>query len=431
MNKVNEIKNELYNENLYSVKLNNGLSVYICKKQGYNQKIALFGTKYGSLYNEFIDISNQKKLRVPDGVAHFLEHKLFEQEGENALDLFSKIGVSANAYTSFDQTVFYFETIEKYEEALALLIKLIKTPYFTDKNVEKEKGIIAQEINMYKDDANYIAYFNTIKAMYINNPVNIDIAGSIESIAKINKEILNSCYNTFYNPNNMFLIVLGDIDIERTLKLIEDNIRLYEKDFNEEKRVIIQKFEPEEPKTIKIPSISENMDIYMPEICIGYKLDVVKKEEIIKRVIITDIIEDMFFSKISELYKQEYDKGLIYEEINLYGEFTENFSHVIINAESKNLDKLETDIIEYVEKIKKEDIDQELFDTMKKKKIGEILLESDNLNSVYRRIIDSILTNTSAYLLIDILDNLKSEDIKEFLSLLNSNNRVVSKINSK
>lgn len=126
----------------------------------------MFGTKYGSVVNDFIDITTGKRIKVPDGIAHFLEHKLFEKEGANALDLFSKIGVSSNAYTSFDQTVYYFETSEKFAESIAMLVKLIKEPYFTDENVEKEQGIIGQEISMYDDDPSFMVYFNTLKAMY-------------------------------------------------------------------------------------------------------------------------------------------------------------------------------------------------------------------------------------------------------------------------
>ena len=145
------VSNEL-GEKTYTTTLDNGLKVYICKKEGFSKKIGLFGTKYGSLINDFVDITTGKRIKVPDGIAHFLEHKLFEKEGANALDLFSKMGVSSNAYTSFDQTVFYFETIDKFKESIEMLVKLIKEPYFTDENVEKEQGIIGQEIGMYDDE---------------------------------------------------------------------------------------------------------------------------------------------------------------------------------------------------------------------------------------------------------------------------------------
>ena len=166
MHKMGASYSEELGETTFSTTLSNGLEIYICKKKGFSKKIGLFGTKYGSVTNDFIDITTNKRVKVPDGIAHFLEHKLFEKEGANALDLFSKMGVSSNAYTSFDQTVFYFETVEKFDESIQMLVKLIKEPYFTPENVEKEQGIIGQEISMYDDDQNFMVYFNALRAMY-------------------------------------------------------------------------------------------------------------------------------------------------------------------------------------------------------------------------------------------------------------------------
>lgn len=422
MNNMDNIK-----EKLYTKTLKDGLKVYIYKKIGFSEKIALFGTKYGSINNHFNDINTDQEIIVPDGVAHFLEHKLFEQEGANALDLFSKIGVSANAYTSFDQTVFYFETIQRFNESLALLIKLVKTPYFTDKNVEKEQGIIGQEINMYNDDSGYMAYFNALKAMYIKNPVNIDIAGSIESISKINKDVLYSCYNTFYYPSNMFLIVIGDVDIDDTINCIEQNLRLYEHDYDRISEVKnVKKYFVEEPKNINKKYSDNKMEVYMPELCIGYKLDVVQKEEIIKNEVISQIISEMYFSKLSNFYKTEYENKVISSEIEFDGEFTNSFAHVIISASTTNVDKLKEDILEYIEKIKVEDVDNNLFELVKRRLIGADILDFDDLNSIYRRIIDSILTETDLYEPEKILNALTSKDIKRFLNNLKPEKQVVS-----
>mgnify|MGYP001851721443 FL=1 len=208
MNKIAVMNSQELGESTFTTTLSDGLEVYICKKTGFSKKIGMFGTKYGSVDNDFIDITTNKRTKVPDGIAHFLEHKLFEKEGANALDLFSKMGVSSNAYTSFDQTVYFFETSEKFDESIAMLVKLIKEPYFTDENVQKEQGIIGQEISMYDDDPNFMVYFNALRAMYNQNPVRIDIAGTIESISHITKELLYTCYNTFYSPQNMFFIVV-------------------------------------------------------------------------------------------------------------------------------------------------------------------------------------------------------------------------------
>ena len=432
MNKIEvEVCKEL-DENTYKTILKNGLEVYICKKKDFKKKIGMFGTKYGSVINDFINIENNERIRVPDGIAHFLEHKLFEQEGANALDLFSKIGVSSNAYTTFDHTVYFFETIDKFKEGLELLIKLVKTPYFTDKNVQKEQGIIAQEIKMYDDDPNFSVYFNTLKAMYSKNPVKIDIAGTVESISHITKEYLYTCYNTFYSPQNMFIVIIGDVDVDETLDIIESNIKLYEKDYDSRKEIKnVEKFFEEEPIEICKKEIVQEMDIYMPQLCIGYKLNVVSNEEILKRSIICDIISDLYFSKITPFFETEYNKGILSDVVNFEYEGSASFSHVIVSAYSTNIDELKKDLIKYIEDIKEQEINSEMFELIKKKKIGELIKKADNLNVCYRRIIESSLNNYDVYDDVKILNNINKEDIKEFLNTLDSKKQVFSILKQK
>ncbi len=432
MNKTEvEICNEL-DEKTYKTVLKNGLEVYICKKKDFKKKIGMFGTKYGSVINEFENIENNEKIKVPDGIAHFLEHKLFEQEGANALDLFSKLGISSNAYTTFDHTVYYFETIDKFNQGLELLIKLVKTPYFTDKNVAKEQGIIAQEIKMYDDDPSFSVYFNTLKAMYSKNPVRIDIAGTVESISHITKEYLYTCYNTFYSPQNMFIVIIGDVDIDKTIEIIEENLRIYEKDYDNKKEIKdVKKFFEEEPKEVTQKEITQKMDIYMPQLCIGYKLDVVKNKEIIKRSIICDIISDLYFSRITPFFEKEYNKGVLSDVVDFDYEGSASFSHVIISAYSTNIEELKKDLAAYLKEIKTKEIDNEMFELVKKKKIGETIKKADNLNVCYRRIIESSLNNYDVYEDVNILNNISKEDIKEFLSLLDEEKQVFSILTQK
>lgn len=416
-------------ETTYITKLENGLTVYICKKEGFEKKIGLFGTKYGSLINDFVDITTGKRMKVPDGIAHFLEHKLFEKEGANALDLFSKMGVSSNAYTSFDQTVYFFETIDKFNESIEMLVKLIKEPYFTDENVDKEQGIIGQEISMYDDDPNFTVYFNALRAMYKNHPIRIDIAGTIESISHITKELLYTCYNTFYSPQNMFFIVVGDVDVEKTIDLIEKNINKYENKILNKNE--IKKFIVDEPKEINEKEIVKRMDIYMPLLCVGYKLDVVNEYENLKRQIICEIISDLYFSKISDFYEKEYKRGIISDEISFDYEGTDNFSHVIVSSSSVKIDELKQDILEYLEEIKGKNINENEFELIKKKKIGYTEFSADNLNSSYRRIIEHALYGEELYSDIKILNEINTNDIKEFLSLLSKEKQVISIVKEK
>ena len=428
MNKF-EVKINEFGEETYITTLKNGLKVYICKKPGFERKLGMFGTKYGSLINEFVDIKTGEKLKVPDGIAHFLEHKLFEQEGANALDLFSKIGVSSNAYTSFDQTVYYFETIEKFEESIKLLIQLIKTPYFTDENVEKEQGIIGQEISMYDDEPNYAVYFNALKGMYNTHPVKVDIAGTIESISHITKDLLYTCYNTFYSAQNMFFLVIGDVDVEKSVALIEENIKIYEKDFDSKKEIKkIETYIPHEETKINQKNVTRNMDIYMPMICMGYKLDVVKNDDIIKRQLLADIVSELYFSRSSDFFEEEYKKGIINDPVEFELEATKEFSHALLIASSEKIDVLKDDILKYIENIKLNQIDHSKFELIKKKMIGSQIALIDNYNYTYRKIIDSIVNETNLYGETKILKEINENDIKEFLKLFTLDNLTISTI---
>lgn len=429
MRKMSIETSQELNESTFHTTLENGLNVYICKKKGFGKKIGMFGTKYGSVVNDFVDITTGKRIKVPDGIAHFLEHKLFEKEGANALDLFSKMGVSSNAYTSFDQTVYFFETSEKLEESIAMLVKLIKEPYFTDENVAKEQGIIGQEISMYDDDPTFMVYFNALRAMYQKNPVRIDIAGTIESISHITKELLYTCYNTFYSPQNMFFLVVGDVDVDKTIDIIDENIKKYETKVNTDAK--IEKFTANEPKEIAKKEITQKMEIYLPQLCIGYKLPLSSGEDITKNEIIVSIISDMFFSKQSDFFEKEYNEGKVNGSIDMQYEGSDTFSHVILSTTSTDIDIIENDLLNYIEEIKEKEIDEELFEIIKRKKIGEAILSSDSLNVSYRRVIDSILSNTRVYADIEILKEITSKDIKEFLHKLNEDNRVSSKIIAK
>ena len=216
------IENSQIKEKVYIEKLENGLTIMIIPKSGIQKKYAIWGTNYGSVDNKFIVPGEIDVTSVPDGVAHFLEHKMFEQEnGTNSLDTLTKLGVNANAYTTTNHTAYLFECTENFYEALDELMDYLQHPYFTDENVEKEKGIIAQEIIMYNDYPEWEVYMNAMKAMYHNNPVKIDIAGTVESISKIDKDVLYTCYNTFYHPSNMVMCFAGEFEPENLLEEVK------------------------------------------------------------------------------------------------------------------------------------------------------------------------------------------------------------------
>ena len=213
------IENSEVKEKLYIEKLENGLTIMIIPKTGIRKKYVMYATHYGSVDNKFIIPGEENVTKVPDGIAHYLEHKMFEQEnGKNSLDKLTELGVNANAYTTTNYTTYLFEATDNFYEALDELMDYVQNPYFTDENVEKERGIIAQEINMYDDEPDWVVYMNAIRCMYKVNPITIDIAGTVESIQKIDKEVLYKCYNTFYNPSNMVMCFCGDFEPESLIQ---------------------------------------------------------------------------------------------------------------------------------------------------------------------------------------------------------------------
>ena len=268
--------------------------------------------------------------------------------------------------------------------------------------------------------------------MYNTNPVRIDIAGTVESISHITKEYLYTCYNTFYSPQNMFIVVVGDVDVDLTINLIEKNIKLYEKDYDKNNKIDkIETFSQEEIKDIAKKEIEQKMDIYMPQLCIGYKLNIVTESEIVKRSLVCDIISDLYFSKITPFFEKEYEKGILSDVPTFGYEGTATFAHAILFASSTNIDKLKFDLCEYLEEIKQQDIDTEMFELIKKKKIGELIRRADNLNISYRRIIESSLNSFDIYEDVKILKDLNKEDIKQFLNLLDVSKQVISIIREK
>ena len=234
------IENLKVKEKLYIEKLSNGLTVMIVPKPGMKKKYMIWGTNYGSNDNKFIVPGEQEVTEVPKGVAHFLEHKLFEQEtGTNSLDTLTALGVNANAYTTNDHTAYLFECTDNFYEAMDELMDYVQHPYFTDENVEKEKGIIGQEIKMYEDDPGWQLYMNALDCMYQNNPIKIDIAGTVESISRIDKEVLYKSYETFYHPSNMVMVVCGNFKPTEILEEIKKRL-IERKEQGEIKRIYTQ-----------------------------------------------------------------------------------------------------------------------------------------------------------------------------------------------
>lgn len=398
------IENSQIKEKVYIEKLENGLTIMIIPKSGIQKKYAIWGTNYGSVDNKFIVPGETDVTSVPDGVAHFLEHKMFEQEnGTNSLDTLTKLGVNANAYTTTNHTAYLFECTENFYEALDELMDYLQHPYFTDENVEKEKGIIAQEINMYNDYPEWEVYMNAMKAMYHNNPVKIDIAGTVESISKIDKDVLYTCYNTFYHPSNMVMCFAGEFEPENLLEEVKKRL-LPKKNEGEIKRIYVS--EPEE--IVKKEEIKK-MEVSMPMFVIGIKDSIkgnneIVKEAIIKRHIAIEIILNLIIGKSSKLYKKLYEQGLLMEEPYLDYEFDKTYRHITITGKSTDPKKILKNIQEEILNLKNNGIDETAFQRIKKMLYGRTVKEFTDVSDICRMFLNDYFKGINSF---NYLENYK------------------------
>ncbi len=373
------IENLKVKEKAYIEKLENGLTIIVIPKQDTQKKYAIFGTNFGSIDNNFVVPGNTKPTKIPDGVAHFLEHKLFEQEnGTNSLDVLSALGVDANAYTTNDHTAYLFEATDNFNEALDELMNYVQNPYFTDENVEKEKGIIGQEINMYEDEPSWQVYMNAMKLMYKENPINVDIAGTIESISKINKETLYEVYNTFYNLSNMLLVVCGDFVPEEIIKEIKNRIT------KNDTQIEIQRIYPNEQEEIVKKEETKIMEVNNPIFEIGFKDKLCEKKDMVKKHIAIEIILYMLLGKSSKTYKKLYEQGDIMSQPDLDYEFSKQYAHVLISGIARNPQNVVKELKTAIEEYKKCGLNEEDFNRIKKKIYGDYITEYNDVSNIAR-----------------------------------------------
>ncbi len=415
------IENLSVKEKLYTEKLENGLTIMIIPKTGIRKKYVMWATHYGSIDNKFIVPGENKITEVPDGIAHFLEHKMFEQEnGTNSLDVLTALGVNANAYTTTNYTTYLFEATDNFYEALDELMDYVQHPYFTDENVEKEKGIIAQEINMYNDYPDWEVYMNALRCMYKNNPITIDIAGTVESIQKIDKNVLYKCYNTFYNPSNMVMCFCGDFNSEDLIKEIKN--RLIEKKAQGEIKRIYEK----EQEQIVEKRKEQKMEVSMPLFVIGIK-DKLEKENLVKKHIAIEILLNMLIGKSSNLYKNLYENELIMSEPFLEYEFGENYAHIAITGSSKDPDKVLQKLLNEIDKLKKEGIQEETFNRIKNMLYGNTVKEFNSVSEIARMFVTDYFKGINSFDYLESYKQIKPEYVKQVLEdVFKEENTVIS-----
>jgi predicted Zn-dependent peptidase len=398
-------------ENLYYEKMSNGLDVYILPKKGFNKTYATFTTKYGSIDNHFVPLDEDDFVKVPDGIAHFLEHKLFEKEDGDVFQQFSKQGASANAFTSFTRTAYLFSSTTNVERNLETLIDFVQDPYFTEKTVEKEKGIIGQEITMYDDNPDWRLYFGVIQNMYKNHPVKIDIAGTIESITPITKDMLYQCYNTFYHPSNMLLFVVGSVDPEQIMNQIRSNQE--EKEY-EKMPEIKRKFE-DEPETVAEKKQVLKMNVQSPKCLVGLKAPEPTQQgrEMLRQELSMNVFLDMLFGKSSKYYSELYNDGLIDETFH-YDYTQENgFGFLTVGGDTEKPDELSEKVQSLLLKAKRESLfTEEGLERTKKKKIGAFLRAINSPEYIANQFTRYAFNEMDLFEVVPTLESLKYDDIQ-------------------
>ena len=422
------IENLKIKEKLYVEKLENGLTVMIIPKSNTKKKYIMWGVNFGSIDNRFIDPKTKQEVKIPDGVAHFLEHKMFEQaNGTNSLDVLSSIGVDPNAYTTNDYTTYLYECNDHFYEALDEFMNYVQNPYYTDENVEKEKGIISQEIKMYDDHPFWQVYMNAMECLYKKNPIKIDIAGTVESISEINKDTLYTCYNTFYTPSNMIMVVSGDFEPDKLINEIKKRL-IKKESFTDIKRIY-----PEEPVEVNKKQKAVKMDVNNPLFVIAFKDKVLEnKEELIKKHIAIEILLYMLIGKSSKLYQKLYKDGLIISQPDLDYEFSKQYAHITISGQSNNPEKLTEEFKKELKDLKENGIDEKIFNRIKKKIYGNYVMEFNDVSDIAKMFMGDYFKGINSF---DYLENHKQvakEYTEEILKeVFDENKMILSIVESK
>ncbi|GGA62523.1 EF-P 5-aminopentanol modification-associated protein YfmH [Ornithinibacillus halotolerans] len=400
-------------ETLYEEKLDNGLTVFLLPRPQMSKTYAIFSTNYGSMDRTFVPIGQSEEVTVPDGIAHFLEHKLFEKKDRDVFADFSKQGASANAYTSFSKTAYLFSATSNIEENVKTLLDFVQDPYFSEQSVEKEKGIIGQEIKMYDDQPDWQSFMGTVKALFKETPINIDIAGTVESINKITKDDLYTCYNTFYHPENMTFFIAGNFNTESMMTLIKENQQAKEFPKLEE----IQRSYPEEPKEVAKKQYKHKMPVSVAKCTVGIKesYQELNGSEFVQKDLLQDMIISYFFSKSGQFYEELYKENIIDSSFYFETNLDKNYGYSIIGGNTNNPEQFSTKITELLLSTNNMKITEEEFERMKRKRIGQLLRSMNSLENIASKFIHYHTVQVDYFDLIPIIQELTVDDANDYL----------------
>lgn len=405
---IKEIKNDLLGEKYYKIDHTSGLRIYVFPKENYSSTYAVFGTRYGSIDTAFRKSGKEEYTEVPEGIAHFLEHKLFESEELDAFERFAKTGASANAYTSFDKTCYLFSCSGNFAQNLEILLDFVRHPYFTQKTVEKEQGIIGQEIRMYRDVPDWRVLFNLLCAMYKNHPVRIDIAGTEESIAEISADLLYECYDDFYNLGNMALAVAGNVNVEEVIE-IADRLLIEDEPFSVDRKVF------EEEKEVVTDYVEEKLSVASPIFSLGFKEMLSNPERTLKEELLGNIILEVIAGNTSDLYSELIDAELINPTFSTEYFTGFGYSSMIFSGESCDPKKTSGIIKERIRQFKETGISSEDFERARKKLYGREIMSYNDVDELANNLIAADFMNEGLFDEFETLKILTCDEANEFL----------------
>lgn len=422
MMNIKEVRNELLNEKYYDIDHPSGLKILVMPKENYSSTYAIFATKYGSI-DSMIQMSDGSFKEIPEGTAHFLEHKLFESEDLDAFERFAKTGASANAYTSFERTGYLFSCSANFKKNLEILLDFVQNPYFTQATVEKEQGIIGQEIDMYKDAPDWEVMFNCLRTMYHNLPVRIDIAGTQESIAQITAKTLYGCYDNFYNLHNMVLAVAGNADVDEIIEVADKVLKPVEGKMAQRKVI-------DEPEEVIDSYIEEKLSVATPQFMFGFKESWDTPERTTKEEISMEILLDMISGQSSELYKRLFDGKLINNSFGFEYFTGFGYSCVLFAGESNDPKKVAEEIVGEIGRFRETGFDKTAFERTKKKLYGRMIMGMNDIEGLANNMAVSYFAGEDVFTDFEIFKTVTLDDVNDiFKKTLDENRSVLSVIN--
>lgn len=419
------VESSALGEKYYEIDHKSGLKIFVMPKENYKSTYAVFGTKYGSIDTRFKRSDSDEFTVVPEGIAHFLEHKLFESEELDAFTRYAETGASANAYTSFDKTCYLFQCSDRFEDSLRILLDFVTHPYFTKETVEKEQGIIGQEITMYYDVAGWMSTFNLLRCLYKNHPVRIDIAGTVESISEITDKLLYDCYNTFYNLYNMALVVVGNADADRIVAICDECLEKAED-------VSVERSFEDEPRDIVKAYDEYHLAMSVPVFSFGYKEKCETPERTLKEIVEINILLEVLIGESSPLYSSLIEKGLINSQFSKEYFVGYGYEAIMFDGESTNPQAVADEIKREVARLKKDGIDDELFETVRRNLYGKEIMQYNDIDAVANGMISCYFSDYGIFDTMDIYKNVTKADIeKRLLEVMDEKYSALSVVKSK